>query len=189
MKGTDIMDNSEKIIQNEEIEELETDILNEAAEKDAEEIVINEDNELEKLNNELSAEKDKYLRLCAEYDNYRKRTAKEKLEAYGNATINIATEFLSVIDNFERALGCECSDDSFKNGIQMIFNQYLEILKRLNISEIEAEGVPFDPNLHNAVNQIEDENFGENTVAQVFQKGYMLGDKVIRHAMVVVANP
>ena len=170
----------------------ESEMLSEAAEKETEETIVQMDEkqeEIDRLKNELDEEKNKHLRLLAEYDNYRKRTSKEKLEAYGDATIRTVSEFLSVIDNFERALGCECSDESFKNGMQMIFNQYNEILKKLNVIEIEANGVPFDPNFHNAVNQIEDENLGENTVASVFQKGYKLNDKVIRHAMVTVANP
>lgn len=143
----------------------------------------------EALEKELSETKDKYLRLCAEYDNYRKRTTKEKVEAYGDATAKAVTEFLSVIDNFERALQVETTDESFKNGVLMIFNQYKEILKKLDVEEIDALNQPFDPSMHNAINQVEDENFGENTVCQVFQKGYKLGDRVIRYAMVTVANP
>ena len=99
------------------------------------------------------------------------------------------SEILSVVDNFERALGTECSDEKFKNGIEMIFRQYLTILEKLGVKEIEAEGQPFDPNLHNAVSSIEDEERGENEVAAVLQKGYMLGKRVIRPAMVTVANP
>ena len=99
------------------------------------------------------------------------------------------TEVLGVIDNFERAATAECSDENFKKGIDMIFKQYLTILEKLGVSEINAVGQPFDPNLHNAVSSCEDENLGENTVAAVLQKGYTLGKKVIRHAMVTVANP
>ena len=99
------------------------------------------------------------------------------------------TEFLPVMDNFERALACETQDTEYQKGIEMIYTQLTEMLKKLGVSEIEAEGKPFDPILHNAVSQKEDNNFGENVVCQVFQKGYQLGDKVIRHAMVVVANP
>lgn len=141
------------------------------------------------LSKELSAAKDQYLRTAAEYDNYRKRTAKEKSEAYTDAAANTVTEFLGVIDNFERALAVETADDAYKSGMQMIFNQYAEILKKLGVEEIPSAGEPFDPAVHHAVSQVEDEALGENVVATVFQKGYMLKGKVIRPAMVVVANP
>ena len=114
---------------------------------------------------------------------------KEKQDAYDNALMKTVTEVLGVIDNFERAASAECSDEQFKKGIDMIFKQYLTILEKLGVSEINAVGQPFDPNLHNAVSSCEDESLGENTVAAVLQKGYTLGKKVIRHAMVTVANP
>lgn len=145
--------------------------------------------EVESLKKELADEKEKYLRLDAEYYNYRTRSLKEKQDAYDNALMKTVTEVLGVIDNFERAATAECSDENFKKGIEMIFKQYLTILEKLGVSEIPAQGQPFDPNLHNAVSSCEDENLGENTVAAVLQKGYTLGKKVIRHAMVTVANP
>lgn len=144
---------------------------------------------LEALEKELAEEKEKYLRLDAEYYNYRTRSLKEKQDAYDNALIKAVTEVLSVIDNFERALTAECTDANFKKGVEMIFRQYTAILEKLGVKEIEAEGKPFDPNFHNAVSQTTDENLGENTVAAVLQKGYIMGNKVIRHAMVTVANP
>ena len=98
-------------------------------------------------------------------------------------------EVISVIDNFERAVAADCSDENYKKGVEMIYGQFLEVIKKLGVEEIDALGKEFDPNMHNAVSQVEDENFGENTVSQVYQKGYKLGDKVIRCAMVVVANP
>ena len=145
--------------------------------------------EVESLKKELADEKEKYLRLDAEYYNYRTRSLKEKQDAYDNALMKTVTEVLGVIDNFERAASAECSDEQFKKGIDMIFKQYLTILEKLGVSEINAVGQPFDPNLHNAVSSCEDESLGENTVAAVLQKGYTLGKKVIRHAMVTVANP
>lgn len=145
--------------------------------------------EVESLKKELADEKEKYLRLDAEYYNYRTRSLKEKQDAYDNALMKTVTEVLGVIDNFERAATAECTDENFKKGIDMIFKQYLTILEKLGVSEINAVGQPFDPNLHNAVSSCEDENLGENTVAAVLQKGYTLGKKVIRHAMVTVANP
>lgn len=136
----------------------------------------------------LADEKDKYLRLMAEYDNYRKRTSKEKIEAYGDATSKTIAEILPAIDNFERALNAETTDESYKSGIQMIFNQLQDILSKIGVTEIEALNQPFDPNIHSAIKQVDDEDFGENTVCQVFQKGYKLGDRIIRHSMVAVAN-
>lgn len=144
---------------------------------------------IEALEKELADEKEKYLRLDAEYYNYRTRSLKEKQDAYDNALTKAVTEVLSVIDNFERALTAECADANFKKGVEMIFRQYTAILEKLGVKEIEAEGKPFDPNFHNAVSQITDENLGENTVAAVLQKGYIMGNKVIRHAIVTVANP
>ncbi|MBR4223515.1 MAG: nucleotide exchange factor GrpE [Oscillospiraceae bacterium] len=142
-----------------------------------------------KLEEELAAEKERYLRLDAEYYNYRTRSVKEKSEAYDNATAQAVSEILTVVDNFERALGTECSDEKFKSGIEMIFRQYQTILEKLGVKEIEALGQTFDPNLHNAVTSIEDEEKGDNEVAAVLQKGYTLGKRVIRPAMVSVANP
>ena len=142
------------------------------------------------LEKQLADEKERYLRLDAEYYNFRQRSVKEKSEAYENASADAAKEILSVIDNFERAAQAECSDESFKKGIDMIFRQYLTVLEKLGIKEIEAEGQPFDPNFHNAVQSVENEELGENVVAQVLQKGYVTGSgKVLRPAMVVVANP
>ena len=138
---------------------------------------------------QLESVKDQFVRLTAEYDNYRKRTAKEKDSLYQDAKADTIREFLAVYDNLERAVSTEGDEDSpHKKGLEMIFHQYQEILKKLGVTEIEAQGAPFDPEKHNAVMHIDDENFGENVVSQVFQAGFMLGDKVIRFAMVKVAN-
>ena len=138
---------------------------------------------------QLESVKDQFVRLTAEYDNYRKRTAKEKDSLYQDAKADTIREFLAVYDNLERAVSTEGDEDSpHKKGLEMIFHQYQEILKKLGVTEIEALGAPFDPEKHNAVMHIDDENFGENVVSQVFQAGFMLGDKVIRHAIVQVAN-
>lgn len=147
------------------------------------------DEEIEALKKQLADEQEKYKRLDAEYYNYRNRSLKEKQDAAADATSRTVSEILSVIDNFERALAAETSDEAYKKGVEMIFNQFNDILKKLGVEEIEAMNCPFDPNFHHAVNQVEDENFGENTVCNVFQKGYKLGSKVIRCAMVSVANP
>ena len=138
---------------------------------------------------QLESVKDQFVRLTAEYDNYRKRTAKEKDALYQDAKADTIREFLAVYDNLERAVATEGDEDSpHKKGLEMIFHQYQEILKKLGVTEIEAQGAPFDPEKHNAVMHIDDENFGENVVSQVFQAGFTLGDKVLRHAIVQVAN-
>ena len=132
--------------------------------------------------------KDQFLRLAAEYDNYRKRTAKEKENLWTDAKADTVQAFLPVYDNLERALKQETADEAYKKGVEMTMNQLKEVFAKLGVTEIDALGKPFDPNLHNAVMHIEDENLGENIVAQVFQAGFMLGEKVIRFAMVQVAN-
>ena len=138
---------------------------------------------------QLETTKDQFARLAAEYDNYRKRTAKEKETLYQDAKADTIKEFLAVYDNLERAAGAPGGeDDPHKKGLEMIFAQYKELLKKLGVTEIEAKGQPFDPERHEAVMHIDDENFGENEIAQVFQAGFVLGDRVIRHAVVQVAN-
>ena len=174
-------------IRQEEMEE-QTNPAEETETEDVEE-PSQEVSELEQVKEELVEMKENYLRQVAEFDNFRKRTAKEKEETYSFALSKCITEFLPVLDNFERALACETADENYKKGVEMIYTQLEEMLKKFGVSEIEAEGKEFDPNLHNAVSQKEDDSFGENTVCHVFQKGYLLGEKVIRHAMVVVANP
>ena len=137
---------------------------------------------------QLESVKDQFVRLTAEYDNYRKRTAKEKDALYQDAKADTVRAFLAVYDNLERAVAAPGDEESpHKKGLEMIFHQYQDILKNLGVTEIEAQGQPFDPEKHNAVMHI-DENLGESVVAQVFQAGFMLGDKVIRHAIVQVAN-
>ena len=131
---------------------------------------------------------DKYLRLAAEYDNYRKRTAKEKESVYGDAKADTIKPFLTVLDNLERGIAQYDESDVHRQGLELILRQFTEALTKLGVTEIEAKGQPFDPGLHNAVMHVEDETAGENTVVEVFQKGFMLGDKVLRFAMVKVAN-
>ena len=136
----------------------------------------------------LLQEQNKLLRLAAEYDNYRKRTAKEKESIWADAKASVVTSFLPVYDNLERALKQDTADEAYKKGVEMTMTQLKEVLSKLGVTEIEAAGQPFDPKLHNAVMHVEDEAFGENTVAEVFQAGFQLGEKVIRFAMVKVAN-
>lgn len=136
----------------------------------------------------IKEEKEKYLRLCAEYDNFRKRSQKERESLYTDIKADILLKFLPVYDNLERALAQSTADEAYRKGVEMIMTQFNTTLEKLGITEIEALGKTFDPNMHNAVMHIEDENFGENEVVEVFQKGFKLNDKVIRFAMVKVAN-
>ena len=137
----------------------------------------------------LAAEQDKYLRLAAEYDNYRKRTAKEKENLYADAKIDTIKALLGVYDNLERGLAQYGDEESpHRKGLEMVFNQFKESLKKLGVETMDAVGKPFDPEKHNAVMHIEDESYGENTVAEVLQQGFTLGDKVLRFAIVKVAN-
>ena len=131
---------------------------------------------------------DKYLRLAAEYDNYRKRTAKEKESIYGDAKADTIKPLLAVYDNLERGIAQYDEADVHRQGLELILRQFSEALTKLGVTEIEAKGQPFDPEKHNAVMHVEDEEAGENTVVEVFQKGFMLGVKVLRFAMVKVAN-
>lgn len=167
-------------------EAAEADNTEEAAGEDE---IFKKNKKIEELTEQLSAEKDKYLRVAAEYDNFRRRSLKDKEDAADKAKSNVIIEFLGVIDNFERALASETADEGFRKGVEMIYNQYVEILRKQGVEEIEAMDKPFDPNIHSAVTQVTDENLGENVVCQVFQKGYIMNGKVIRHAMVAVANP
>lgn len=148
-----------------------------------------EQTEEEKLRAELDAANDKYLRLMAEYDNFRKRSAKERLELSASVKGDTVGEILPLIDNFERALAAETEDLAYKQGVEMIFKQFGDMLTKLGVKKMELEGKEFDPNTAMAVSSVEDDTLGDNVVAKVLQNGYTLGDKVIRHAMVIVANP
>ena len=135
------------------------------------------------------AEKDKqYQYLAAEYDNFRRRSAKEKTDTYSSAKADAALAFLPVFDNLQRALAAPCTDAAYAKGVEMTMTQLRQVLEKLGITEIDALNQPFDPNLHNAVMHVDDDSVGESTVVEVFQSGFKMGDKVIRFAMVKVAN-
>ena len=143
----------------------------------------------EKLTAELNETKDRLLRVMAEYDNFRKRSQKEKEMAYGDTKASTIAEFLPVYDNFMRAMSADATDlDSFKKGIEMIFNQYGETFKKLGVESFGEKGETFDPNIHNAVMHGEDEELPENSISDVFSTGYKMGDRVIRPAIVKVVN-
>lgn len=145
--------------------------------------------QLDEANEQLQKQKELLLRTAAEYDNFRKRTEREKLGLYSDATSAAVTEFLPVADNLTRALEQkDCSAEDLRKGVEMVLGQLDAALKKLGVTAMGEIGEPFNPELHNAVSHIDDENAGENTITQVFQKGYQINDKVVRHAMVQVAN-
>ena len=135
-----------------------------------------------------NAERDAHLRVAAEFDNFRKRTIKEKEASYGNGKADAVAKMLPVYDNLERALNQETADAAYKKGVEMTMTQLVKIFGELGVEIFGNPGDAFDPNLHNAVMHTEDDSVEENTITQVFQKGFKLGDKVVRFAMVQVAN-
>ena len=164
----------------------------EKIETPAEETVVTEETvetpEVNPWEEKYNAEHDSYLRLAADYDNFRKRTIKEKEASYGHGKADAVEKLLPVYDNLERALNQPTEDAAYKKGVEMTFNQLISIFNSLDVEVFGNVGDEFDPNLHNAVMHTEDENFGENVICQVFQKGFKLGDKIVRFAMVQVAN-
>lgn len=171
--------------------ENENKVTNEAEEVACEEVeetaapeTENAENALQKSYDELY---DKHLRTLAEYENYKRRTQKEKDEIYLNAQVDTVLSLLPVLDNLERAAATD-EESPMAEGVRMVLKQLIETLGKLGVSEIEAVGKPFDPNLHNAVMHIDDESLEENIVVEQFAKGYLLKDKVVRHSMVKVAN-
>ena len=140
------------------------------------------------LQAKLSAEHDNFLRLAAEYDNFRKRTQKERESLYQDAKADTVGKFLPVYDNLQRAMAQETADEAYKKGVEMTMQGFESILEALNVKAFGAAGEPFNPAFHNAVMHVDDEALGENIIAEVFQTGFQMGEKVIRHAMVKVAN-
>ena len=147
-----------------------------------------EDERVAALESEKAALNDKFLRLAAEYENFRRRSQKEKEALYGDIRADTVTKFLPVYDNLERALNTGTEDEAYRKGVEMIMTQFTTTLEKLGVTPIECLGEKFDPALHNAVMHVDDEEKGENEIVEVFQKGFKLGDKVIRFAMVKVAN-
>ena len=167
-----------------------SEIADETAEtEDHDADAVTEEETQEDADDALEEERERYLRLYAEFDNFRKRTAKEKLEAYGEATARCIEQLLPVVDNFERAIDAPCSDQTYHSGMVMILSQLRTFLEKAGVSEIESLGKPFDPNVHNAIKQAgSSDDYPEGTICEVFQKGYMLKDRLIRPAMVAVAG-
>ncbi len=191
------MAENEKTVDTPENEEVVTEEIKETeAEEQAEDKKTSDkkklkkaEAELEKKEAELLEANDKYMRLFAEYDNFRKRTAKEKEGIYADAYIDALTQILPVLDNLERAAAFENADaDALRKGLELTLKSFSETLEKMGVHEIEALGKTFDPNVHNAVMHVDDDSFGESEVVEVFAKGYARGDKVLRHSMVKVAN-
>lgn len=145
--------------------------------------------EVNPLETELLETKDRLLRTLAEYDNFRKRSQKEKEQAYGDSKSSVIAELLPVMDNFDRAANnSDANADDYKKGVEMIFNQFSDVFKKLGVEAFGEAGEQFDPNIHNAVMHTDDENEPENTITDVFTKGYKMGDRIIRPAIVKVVN-
>lgn len=159
-----------------------------ASEKKQKKKKSREAEELEKLRQEVSEQQERYLRLMAEYDNYRKRTQKERESIYPDAVANTLKELLPLFDNFQRAMETPCADENYAKGIEMIEKSLEDFLGKMGVEAFGKAGEPFDPNLHNAVMHLEDETLGKNVIATVFQSGYRMGDRILRHAMVQQAN-
>lgn len=170
----------------EETKKNEETVSEEAVEEQSEDVKQLEE-KLKKAETDLAAMTDKYLRMIAEYDNYRKRSAKEKENTYADAYGDVITAVLPVIDNLERALMFS-EGETLTQGVQMTLKQFEDVMARLGVNAYGERGDAFDPMIHNAIMQVEDSELGENTIAEVLQKGYKKGDKIIRHAMVKVAN-
>lgn len=178
-----------------EFEEAAEEAVEEEAEAETNEAVADSDD-----SKKIRELEDRYVRLFAEYDNFRKRTSKEKDDLYASAVAEVTKQWLSVLDNIDRALDAAKAavadeaeetekEDKMLQGLELIKKQAQDVLAKINVTEIECErGTAFDPNLHEAVMHTEDDTLGENQVAQVFQKGYILKDRVVRHAVVQVAN-
>ena len=183
VEETNTAEDNTEATENQEVEE----IIEENSETDDLSMIRKLKDENKKLSNELEALKDRLLRLTAEYDNYRKRTAKEKEGIYTDACTDVLKEVLPVADNLERALAVDGNVEDLKKGVEMTIKGFLNSLEKLGVEEIDTT-TGFDPNLHQAISVVEDENLNSNDVAQVYQKGYKKGEKVIRYSMVTVAK-
>ena len=167
-------------------ETVAEEVIEETAEQTVEETAA--EPEVNPFEEKYNAEHDAHLRLAAEYDNFRKRTIKEKEASYGNGKADAVAKMLPIYDNLERALNQETSDAAYKKGVEMTMAELVKIFTSLGVEIFGNVGDAFDPNLHNAVMHIENEELPENSIATVFQKGFKIGDKVVRFAMVQVAN-
>lgn len=167
-------------------EELEETL---SEENEQEEGKTEETLKIKELEKELETFKDLNLRLKAEFDNFKKRTAKEKISIYDVVKVDCVTPFLEILDSLERAIGLVVEKNEFSEGINLVINKFYDVLKKVGVVEIKSLGEEFNPKLHEAIKVVEDEKFEKNTICEVLQKGFMLNEAVLRHALVVVANP
>lgn len=147
-----------------------------------------EDNEINNMKAELEETTDRLKRLMAEFDNFKKRSAKERESLYNSLLADIVSSFLPIVDNLEKAVNSNTEDEGYKQGIELVLKQFMDVLASLGVKEIEGVGSTFNPEYHEAVSSVQDETLGEKEIKEVFRKGYKIGDRVIRHSMVVVAN-
>lgn len=179
-----MQEQTEETVENTEVKEENT--AEETVEENKEPTM---EEKLEEAQKQAKDNLDKYIRQLAEFENFRKRSNSEKTAMYSNGVRDTVEKLLPVIDNFERAVeAADDKEDPMYKGVEMILKQFMEILENLGVKEIPSKGEPFDPNVHSAVMHVDDESCDENVVVEVFQKGYTLGDKVIRPSMVKVAN-
>ena len=143
---------------------------------------------IEEQKEEIDEKDDRIKRLMAEFENFKKRSDKERLGMYNSVMGDVVMKLLPVLDNLEKAVAAESKDEQYKNGIEMVEKQFQDVLKANGVKEIESIGKPFDPSLHEAVSLVEDSNLGPKTIKEEYRKGYTIGDKVLRHSLVVVAN-
>lgn len=172
---------------NEVIEETVEEVTEDTAAVE-EEVVVEEAAEVDKTAEELAQVKDQLLRTMAEYDNFRKRSAREKDALRAEIITDVTSKFLPVLDNLSRALSAECADEAYKKGVEMIGDSFMETLKALGVEEIESDGVAFNPAFHQAVQRVQSDEVESGSIVQTFAKGYKIGDKVIRFSMVAVAE-
>lgn len=176
-----------KMMNDEEVLSEETEEVIEETVEESEQTDVEVETE-EQSEDELAKVKDQLLRTMAEYDNFRKRSAREKVALRAEIITDVTAKFLPIMDNLERALSADCADENFKKGVQMISDSFTETLTALGVEEIASDGEPFDPSFHQAVQRVDDSDAESGTVVQTFAKGYKIGEKVIRFAMVAVAN-
>ena len=168
--------------------EIEKELKEETPVEEIAEEVVEETPEVNPWEEKYNAERDAHLRVAAEFDNFRKRTIKEKETSYGNGKADAVAKILPIYDNLERALNQPTEDTAYKKGVELTMNELLKIFTGLGVEVFGNVGDAFDPNLHNAVMHIDSDELGENVIAQVFQKGFKIGEKIVRFAMVQVAN-
>ena len=168
--------------------EIEKELNEDTPVEEVAEEVVEETPEANPWEEKYNAERDAHLRVAAEFDNFRKRTIKEKEASYGNGKADAVAKILPIYDNLERALNQPTEDAAYKKGVELTMNELLKIFAGLGVEVFGNPGDVFDPNLHNAVMHIDDETLSENVIAQVFQKGFKMGEKIVRFAMVQVAN-